>query len=443
MPKRGGFLNNVRNKRNLIIAILVVLLLVGVILYLRRENFVVACKKRKNKYKWRNKSLTTQYGFTVMRWTEGRCGGGVCGDRPATEKHTFKSSKGCEDYRNWTRENNKKDRSELGGKYFDITTNSVRECPKDTYSNGLSEWHGNINCLDCGPNGYTEGTGSKECIEGPQQPKSETEMEEQVELLRSGIIKNIKDGTNLSAVMGSKLDYWKFPLQVIRNAVNKQGPDGEWAPLHWAAAYNNTDAASELGDIRNDYGKYNPVGDGDHRYVNATDHSRPLDKDIQTNDGYTPLHYAVMTNSVDMVQWLLGCMGKRSDNWWPCVKCDPGASMCDPYFTDANSDIQDINGKTPLHWAAQAGYKNIVEILVTNGADITKTNNNKKTALDLAIEADHTDVKDYLLKVTREAAGAAGAARRAAAAMRAKERQAAGRRRAASRVARQAAARRR
>ena len=50
MPKIGGFVNNVRNKRNLIIALLLVLVLVGVILYLRRENF----KSRRRRSKKQN-----------------------------------------------------------------------------------------------------------------------------------------------------------------------------------------------------------------------------------------------------------------------------------------------------------------------------------------------------------------------------------------------------
>ena len=35
-----------------------------------------------------------------------------------------------------------------------------------------------------------------------------------------------------------------------------------------------------------------------------------------------------------------------------------------------------FNGMTPLYFASIKGYKEIVELLIKNGADVNKTNNN-------------------------------------------------------------------
>ena len=50
----------------------------------------------------------------------------------------------------------------------------------------------------------------------------------------------------------------------------------------------------------------------------------------------------------------------------------------------ADKDLQDKDGSTPLHRAARTGHKEIVELLMRTGAVINQSNNEGKTALDVA-----------------------------------------------------------
>lgn len=43
-------------------------------------------------------------------------------------------------------------------------------------------------------------------------------------------------------------------------------------------------------------------------------------------------------------------------------------------------------GQTALHWAAKRGFKKLLEILLSKGADMSSTDLNGKTALDVAIQ---------------------------------------------------------
>jgi ankyrin repeat protein len=56
------------------------------------------------------------------------------------------------------------------------------------------------------------------------------------------------------------------------------------------------------------------------------------------------------------------------------------------------------DGDTPLFIASQYGYKNIVEVLVENGADVNKMNNDGKTPLMVASENGNKDVVEVLVK---------------------------------------------
>ncbi|XP_060077074.1 transient receptor potential cation channel subfamily A member 1-like [Ylistrum balloti] len=60
--------------------------------------------------------------------------------------------------------------------------------------------------------------------------------------------------------------------------------------------------------------------------------------------------------------------------------------------------IQDSRGWAALHHGAANGHLNVVEFVVTSGAEINLTNKNGDTALHLAVQGDHTDVIGYLLK---------------------------------------------
>ena len=65
--------------------------------------------------------------------------------------------------------------------------------------------------------------------------------------------------------------------------------------------------------------------------------------------------------------------------------------------TDVNA--KDENGHTPLFNAAYWGRKEIVELLIANGADVyAKSGGNGTTPLDVAIKLNHTETADLLRK---------------------------------------------
>jgi ankyrin repeat protein len=55
------------------------------------------------------------------------------------------------------------------------------------------------------------------------------------------------------------------------------------------------------------------------------------------------------------------------------------------------------NGDTPLHWAAYAGKKDIVQYLLTQNLKIDKTNKGNATALIYAVYFGHKEVAEVLL----------------------------------------------
>ncbi|PIR33566.1 MAG: hypothetical protein COV36_02435 [Alphaproteobacteria bacterium CG11_big_fil_rev_8_21_14_0_20_44_7] len=71
----------------------------------------------------------------------------------------------------------------------------------------------------------------------------------------------------------------------------------------------------------------------------------------------------------------------------------------DPRYADyeVNLDLRDVNGNTPLMTAAGAGHLDVVQYLISQGADMRLVNNYGQNAAMLANSAGYTDVSNYLL----------------------------------------------
>jgi ankyrin repeat protein len=65
----------------------------------------------------------------------------------------------------------------------------------------------------------------------------------------------------------------------------------------------------------------------------------------------------------------------------------------------SKSDIKarDIFGRTPLHWAAQQGFTDVVELLLANHAEIEARDKYGATPLDLAAALGRKEVVERLL----------------------------------------------
>ena len=88
-------------------------------------------------------------------------------------------------------------------------------------------------------------------------------------------------------------------------------------------------------------------------------------------NGWTPLHYAAQQNRKDICRYLI----------------HKGACV----------DHMSHNG-TPLHLAASLGHRDICEILIEAKADTEKRNCNGLKPIDLAYKGHHHDASAFLMQ---------------------------------------------
>jgi pectate lyase len=64
---------------------------------------------------------------------------------------------------------------------------------------------------------------------------------------------------------------------------------------------------------------------------------------------------------------------------------------------DINATTGSFWGDTPLHYAGRWGYKEIVELLLTKGADVNTKNNEDQTPVDIALSRNRKEIVDLLI----------------------------------------------
>lgn len=97
-----------------------------------------------------------------------------------------------------------------------------------------------------------------------------------------------------------------------------------------------------------------------------------VDINAADNMDRTPLHYAAQSGQRDMAEFLI----------------THGADM----------NAKDAWGRTPLHWAVVSGYEDLVELLVAKGADLNAKNNAGQTPLNMALSRDLKDIVGLLVE---------------------------------------------
>lgn len=111
---------------------------------------------------------------------------------------------------------------------------------------------------------------------------------------------------------------------------------------------------------------------------------------LLTNDlRQTPLHYAVLSNSIDCIQAFI-----NYNNSLESGKLSPNT---DSPRIAANFNIRDINGEMPLSLALNEGYNELVPILISGKADVNVRNGKDFTLLHQAILKEDSKTAVFLL----------------------------------------------
>ena len=148
--------------------------------------------------------------------------------------------------------------------------------------------------------------------------------------------------------------------------------------LHFAARGGQRDVAelliAEGANVNAGQGQWTPLQEA--AYYSREVVELLLAKKANINTGkWTALHSAFDAERFDIVELLLA--------------------------KDADTNIRDDQGRTPLHiaaWYAAGKNTKIVELLLAKGPDINAKDNNRKTALSYAIENGHTKIVELLRK---------------------------------------------
>ncbi|WP_214303322.1 ankyrin repeat domain-containing protein [Wolbachia endosymbiont of Erebia cassioides] len=208
-------------------------------------------------------------------------------------------------------------------------------------------------------------------------------------------------------------------------SVNEVDKDG-WTPLHWASWSGHLDVVEYL--IRKG-ANINAADNSGKRPVHVAAESNNkniieflLSKGENVNDCgddyWRPLHYAAKAGSLEAAKFLVekgaGFYSKKyetTDGQAPIhIAAYYGHKSIVKFFVvekgvDINwEDSYRSHGNwwTPLHWASKGGHLDVVEYLVSLGANIDAQDWYRKTPIDIARGAEHTDIVQYLEERSRD-----------------------------------------
>nr|WP_264719434.1 ankyrin repeat domain-containing protein [Wolbachia endosymbiont (group B) of Eucosma cana] len=167
--------------------------------------------------------------------------------------------------------------------------------------------------------------------------------------------------------------------------VNTADQDG-WTPLHFAAASGSIGVveiliAHKASVVVVDKEEYTPLhcaAHNGHKEIVELLLDKGANIDAVDQNGYTPLHYAALNGHEEIVELLLnkganvnsvGCAGST------ILHHAVSAENCKTEIVkkliekEADVDIADKYGRTPLCWAIRNGYSEVARILLENKAD--------------------------------------------------------------------------
>ena len=100
-------------------------------------------------------------------------------------------------------------------------------------------------------------------------------------------------------------------------------------------------------------------------------------------DGWYPLHAAVLTGEVALVELILTCVGVKVDVEDGC--CNPNGDAKERRRDELCGGIlegQRTYRATPLHYACRVGKLDIINLLVEKGASVGAADDKKRTPLE-------------------------------------------------------------
>jgi len=128
--------------------------------------------------------------------------------------------------------------------------------------------------------------------------------------------------------------------------------------------------------------------------VNASTSGALSSVDMCLGTGATILHFATKANRLDIVKLLLEGLDFRQSKIIPQPK--------NQYMTEANINVAESRGQTPLIVACQDASKAIVHYLIDHGAKISAVDRNGCNILHFACSHGWVDVLQRLFKDTDE-----------------------------------------
>lgn len=214
-------------------------------------------------------------------------------------------------------------------------------------------------------------------------------------------------------------DYTTSACQMLdrnRALVHERDELGRTA-LHWAALHNSRDGVSMLIG----YGANTQAVDANMRTPSDLTRSNKCrvllgatELEVVDASGKTALHLAVLDRNLSDVKQLLPA---RALHFHPCAPHLPlhrtRLSLPDPRALSPlyrrhrpfpNLDCRDIDGRTPLHYAAEAGNTDIISAILSahSGPDLNARDECGRTPLHLAVENGHRNAVELLLRAGAE-----------------------------------------
>jgi len=167
---------------------------------------------------------------------------------------------------------------------------------------------------------------------------------------------------------------------------------------------------SLFGQTQNDLNLIKAAYDGNEATVTSL-----LTKGANVNatdaEGYTAIIYASAYGYVEIMKKLIAkgadVSKLRNDVNPVFAAVNNNNTVALDLLIAAGADINciDINGYTPLMFAAQEGYIESVEYLISKGAKIDAENNDGHTALSIATQNNFNDIVDFILQNNPKKAG--------------------------------------